>query len=272
MSKLKIGYFADGQWSHQAVQKILLDDSLKLVFICARYDAPDPILKEIACKFGIDFITNANINSYKFIEKVSRYSCDLFISMSFNQIFRHEMINLTNYKIINCHAGRLPFYRGRNILNWALINDEKEFAVTVHFVDEGIDTGDIILQRSYSITDNDDYSTLLARAYDACAENLYNAIKLLQSGNQILVKQQSIHKLGFYCTARKDGDERLDWNQRSRDVYNFVRAICRPGPEARTDKDNNELKINKVKFLVDAPVYKGVIGAIVGFDDEGFFC
>ena len=55
MNKLKIGYFADGQWSHQAFQKILLDDSLKLEFIRARYDAPDPILKEIAYKFDIDF-------------------------------------------------------------------------------------------------------------------------------------------------------------------------------------------------------------------------
>ena len=73
--------------------------------------------------------------------------------MSFNQIFRKDIINLTPIGIINCHAGKLPFYRGRNILNWVLINDEKEFGITVHFVDEGIDTGDIILQKTFPITD-----------------------------------------------------------------------------------------------------------------------
>jgi methionyl-tRNA formyltransferase len=65
--------------------------------------------------------------------------------MSFNQIFKSEIINLPRLKTINCHAGKLPFYRSRNILNWVLINDEKEFGITVHYVDEGIDTGDIIL-------------------------------------------------------------------------------------------------------------------------------
>ena len=89
--------------------------------------------------------------------------------MSFNQIFKKEIINLPLLKTINCHAGKLPFYRGRNILNWVLINDEKEFGVTVHYMDEGIDTGDIIMQDSFSISGLDDYSTLLLRSYEACA-------------------------------------------------------------------------------------------------------
>lgn len=67
--------------------------------------------------------------------------------------------------MINCHAGKSPLYRGRNILNRALINDEKEFGITVHYVDEGIDTGDIILQRVYEITDEENYATLLDRAH-----------------------------------------------------------------------------------------------------------
>ena len=68
---------------------------------------------------------------------------------------------MPKYGAINCHAGKLPDYRGRNILNWALINDEKEFGITVHFIDEGIDTGDIILQESFEIKDSDNYKSLL---------------------------------------------------------------------------------------------------------------
>ena len=130
-----------------------------------------------------------------------KYDCDLFVSMSFNQIFRSVLINFPALKTINCHAGKLRFYRGRNILNWVLINDEKEFEITIHYVDESIDTGDIILQRCYQITDEDDYSTLLQRAYEGCATNLYDAIKDVQDGKVNTIVQKNIDQLGFYCTA-----------------------------------------------------------------------
>ena len=91
-------------------------------------------------------------------------------------------------KTINCHAGKLPFYRGRNILNWALINDEKEFGVTVLYMDEGIDTGDIVLQKTFPITEMDDYSTLLNRAYQECASLLFQSIKRIINGKKYIHK------------------------------------------------------------------------------------
>ena len=268
---MKIGYFADGPWSHTALTKLLSDETIQIAFVCARNDAPDPVLELKAAENGLKFITHPKINSAEFIDALRVYGCDLFVSMSFNQIFRSELINLPPLKTINCHAGKLPYYRGRNILNWALINDEKEFGITIHYVDEGIDTGDIIIQRCYPITDEDDYASLLDRAYDGCAGNLYDAIKLVQHGHATPFAQEDISPLGFYCSARKLGDERLDWNQKSRDVFNFVRAICRPGPEARTFLGDMEIKINKVEYLAAAPNYKGIVGAVVGVESDAFF-
>lgn len=270
MKKLKIGYFADGPWSHQALSKLISDETLQVAFVCARDDNPDAVLKSKAAENGLDFITHPAINSTEFLNQMRGYACDLFVSMSFNQIFRSELLKMPPLKTINCHAGKLPFYRGRNILNWALINDEYEFGITVHYVDEGIDTGDILLQRCYPINDEDNYATLLVRAYEGCAINLYDAIKTVQNDNVKRVEQKSIHPLGFYCSARKDGDERLNWDQKSREIFNFVRSICRPGPEARTILDDKEVKINRVGYLSDAPVYKGVAGAVVGLDGEAF--
>ncbi len=263
MTQIKIGYFADGPWSHQALEKLILDSAISVEFICARYDKPDPFLKEQADIYGVDYITHPKINSDEFFQKMCEYDCDLFVSMSFNQIFRKRLIEHPRLKIINCHAGNLPFYRGRNILNWALINDEKEFGITVHYVDEGIDTGDILSQHLFPITDEDNYATLLERAYSGCAELLYETIKQLAAGNIVPKSQSDIHPLGFYCTGRVEGDERLNWDQSSRDIFNFVRAICRPGPEARTFCKDVELKINRVELLPDAPVYKGIPGAVL---------
>lgn len=268
---LKIGYFADGPWSHNAFRKLIADENIKIEFICVRYDTEDLILKDFSDAYKIPYLKHSNINHKSFLEKVSAFDCDLFVSMSFNQIFRTEVINLPRFKVINCHAGKLPFYRGRNILNWALINDENEFGITVHFVDEGIDTGDIILQRVFPILDTDDYSTLLEKAYVECADILYDAVKLFLDSNVVRIPQREIHPIGFYCSQRKPGDEILNWNQTSREIFNFVRAMTKPGPMALAYINGKECFVNKVDYIKDAPIYKGIVGAILYKDLSGIY-
>jgi len=177
---LNIGYFADGPWSHKTFNKLIHDSEIKISFICVRFGSKDETLKNYAKQYGIDYLEHENVNSDEFILNLKKYDCDLFVSMSFNQIFKSDIINFTKYKIINCHAGKLPFYRGRNVLNWVLINDEKEFGITVHYVDEGIDSGDIILQKMYQISDQDNYNTLLERAYVECPNILYDVILMFK--------------------------------------------------------------------------------------------
>ena len=270
MTKLRIGYFADGPWSHKALARMVGDSTIEVAFVCARHDKPDEQLRIISKRNSIDFFSHPKINSIEFLELVSKYKCDVFVSMSFNQIFKKELIYLPPLRTINCHAGKLPFYRGRNVLNWVLINNERDFGITVHFIDEGIDTGDIILQRTYEIEDKDDYSTLLTRAHQECSLILYDSIKLLQAGPVKTVKQIDIDPIGSYCTTRIQGDEILNWNQNSRDVFNFVRAICEPGPVARTFLDSVEVKINKVSCLPKAINYKGIPGSVIGVEFEAF--
>lgn len=267
---MKIGYFADGPWGHKAFDKIVSDDSLEIGFVMVRYDKRDAVLIELAKKNGIPVELSKNINSREFIDRVKSYEVDLFVSMSFNQIFKSEMINLPRYKTINCHAGKLPFYRGRNILNWALINDEKEFGITVHYIDEGIDTGDIILQETYPITDEDNYDTLLTRAYDGCADVLYRAIKMIQANDIKPIKQKDIDPVGMYCGMRMPGDEVIDWNQTSREVFNFIRALCVPGPQATSWIDGEEIYINKARMVPGACTYKNTVGQVIGKTSEGF--
>ncbi len=271
MKRIKIGYFADGLWAYESFGKLVSDNSLEICFICVRNDHKDPMLIECGIKYNIDVIWSENINSKEFIQKVMEYKVDLFVSMSFNQIFKSEMINLPLLKTINCHAGKLPFYRGRNVLNWVLINDEREFGVTVHYVDDGIDTGDIILQRTYDISDNDDYGTLLQRASIACADILYDAIKSIQNGTNECIRQSEIDAIGMYCGRRMEGDEIIDWNQNSRKVFNFVRAICKPGPRAVSFLGKNKVFINKVRMVEGAHTYIGIPGQILGKTTDGWF-
>jgi methionyl-tRNA formyltransferase len=268
--KIKIGYFADGPWSHNAFKKLISDKDIDISFICVRWNTKDVTLKKYCRKYKISYLRHPDVNSFEFIELVKNFNCDIFISMSFDQIFKNEIINLPSLKVINCHAGKLPFYRGRNILNWALINDEKEFGITVHYVDEGIDTGDIILQRCFLITDEYNYSNLLNIAYEECANVLYDAILLIKSGGFIPITQASIDLVGSYYSKRKLGDELINWKQSSRDIFNFVRAICPPGPSARAWIKNVEMKINKVEEISNAPYRYSSPGLILHKDKTGF--
>jgi len=265
---IKIGYFADGKWSHEAFEKLIIDETIDIRFICVRYDTKDETLLNYCKRYNIDYIKHKNINSDEFLSIIQKYNCDLFVSMSFNQIFKSTLINMPPLKTINCHAGKLPFYRGRNILNWVLINGEKEFGITVHYIDEGIDTGDIIIQRVFNIYKEDNYNSLLEKSYIECANILYDSIKLLQSSSIESISQDSIDKVGFYCSQRKEGDEILKWDQNSRDIFNFTRSISSPGPMARSYLKGKEIKINKIELITGVSNYIGIIGAVIGKDNN----
>jgi len=265
MKKIKIGYFGDGLWAYNALNIIIKDERFEIKFICGRFDSLDETLKSFAVENKIEFIRHKNVNSDEFLNLIRKFDCDLFVSMSFNQILKKQFIHLPPLKTINCHASKLPFYRGRNVLNWVLINDEKEFGITVHYVDEGIDTGDIILQKIYPISDEDDYKSILERAYINCANVLYEALINIYNDEVQVIKQADIHNVGFYCVRRIQGDEIIDWNQSSRDIFNFVRAICSPGPMALTHIDKEEVKINKVSLIKDAINYRLIPGTVIGF-------
>ncbi|MDD6628167.1 MAG: methionyl-tRNA formyltransferase [Lachnospiraceae bacterium] len=266
---MRIGYFGDGPWAHRAFKKIVSDSTLTIAFVMVRYDKQDAVLMQLARENNIPVELCENINSKEFIVKVQQYKVDLFVSMSFNQIFKKEMINLPPLKTINCHAGKLPFYRGRNILNWVLINDEKEFGITVHYVDEGIDTGDIILQKTYPITEEDNYRTLLERAYVGCADVLYEALKMMQKGKISVTKQTDIDPVGMYCGMRQAGDEVIDWNQSSREIFNFIRALCNPGPQATSWINGSKISINKAQMVPAAHAYKSIVGQVIGKTQDG---
>ena len=266
---LKIGFFADGPWAHKSLEKIIENDDFQIMYIVVRYDSVDKVLVEYAKRLGVPLFKHRNVNSCDFIQMIKEFDVDINVSMSFNQILKKEIREIAPLGFINCHAGALPFYRGRNILNWVLINGEKEFGVTVHYVDDGIDTGDIILQQMVEISPDDRYGDLLEKAYIACADTLYKALCQLKQGTAKRIPQKTIHSTGFYCSRRVMGDEYIDWSWDSERIYNFVRGIAIPGPGARTFFKGEEYIIDKVELINDMPCYIDKVGNIVDKSTSG---
>ncbi|EBH4142691.1 methionyl-tRNA formyltransferase [Campylobacter jejuni] len=262
---LKIGYFADGKWARICLLKILQNPQIQINFIVLR-KTKDTKLEKLALRYQIPCYTHIDVNSKEFLNELEKYSNDLLVSMSFDQIFKEELLKLYPRKIINCHAGKLPFYRGRNILNWALINDEKEFGISVHFIDKGIDTGDIILQKTYDIKDSDDYTTLLNLCHKECASLLYESLILFLEDNVKAYKQK---EGGFYCPKRKKGDEIINWTQSTREIFNFIRALNAKDLGASAFIDKKEIKIYKSEIYKDK-IFNAPIGKIVK-KEKNFF-
>lgn len=266
---MRIGYFADGPWAHRAIERIAADSRHEIAFIVPRYDTRDPVLADWARRLRAEFLLLEDVNTPASLEILRAFDVDIFVSMSYNQIFRSACIALPPLGIINCHAGALPFYRGRNILNWALINDEKRFGVTVHYIDGTIDTGDLIVQRFVAITDTDSYACLLDAAIDTCGVALYDALDLIERGQVQRVLQASIHPVGSYFGRRRPGDEWIDWGWTSRRIFNFVRAISPPGPCAMTLRDGTMLRVLSAEMIERAPDYIATEGEVVGVSARG---
>ena len=268
MKSIKIGFFGDGPWAHEALRELIAETEIEISFVCVRFDTPDPFLLQLAEHHKIPTHKLPNVNSEASLSLMSKYSADLFVSMSFNQIFRKGILNLPLLGIINCHAGKLPFYRGRNIINWALINGEKEFGITVHQVDSGIDTGDILVQRTYPIDLKDDYGSLLRIAYTECAPLLVEAINQIRLGTSKPIPQKQISPVGTYFPMRILGDEFIDWNQPSMDIYNFIRALAFPGPLAQSYLNDRVVKIKHAELVNEAPLFKGIPGSVIGVKEN----
>jgi methionyl-tRNA formyltransferase len=140
-------------------------------------------LPEITRACGLNVIPYANPNSAEFVRQVQLLGVQLIVVASFSHILRRALIDTPELGCINVHPSLLPRYRGPEPLYWVLANREKTTGVTLHYMDEGIDSGDIILQRELEIRPKETETTLLQRSSAIAAELLHEAVPLLQAGH-----------------------------------------------------------------------------------------
>ncbi len=258
---MRILYFGDGVWAVKSL-KHLMEDGHTVLAVVLRNTPSDVTLAAFAKKHKITVVQPQTVNASEFIDWVKSQAPQLNISMSYDQILQQPILQTAPLGFINCHAGKLPFYRGRNVINWAIINNEKEIGLTIHYVDEEIDTGDIILQRSLPIDWHDTYGSVLAKVEEAFPELLSTAVKLIDENKVSPQPQSSIE--GTYYGRRIIGDEWIDWNDTSLNIYNKIRAISHPGPGAQTLLDSSVLSIWKASYEPTWQKYIATPGEVVG--------
>jgi methionyl-tRNA formyltransferase len=266
---MRIGYFGDGVWAQRAFARLIDDPRYTIAFVAVRASRPDATLVALAEAKNIPVLSPKAVNAPESLAEIAGFAAELHVSMSYDQILREQILAMPPRGTLNCHAGALPFYRGRNPLTWALINGETEFGITVHWVDLGIDTGDIVRQIKVPISATDTYATLLKTAETLCADTLVDAVSDIHDGTDRRIVQSTIDPVGLYCCRRREGDEEIDWASDSVSLERFVRALVPPGPGARTTWKDKSYAILAADLAPGARPYIGVPGEVIGRDAAG---
>ncbi len=240
----------------------IVDDGHEPAAVITRRRPTDGSLAELAAHLSVPVRAPEHANGSEFVTWLRSLKPDLNISMSYDQILKRPIIESAPLGFINCHAGKLPHYRGRNPINWAIINSETEIGITVHYLDEGIDTGDIVLLRVLPIGWEDYYGSVLNRVRDAFPDLLSEAMRLI--GEDRVRRQPQPDLAGTYFAGRVTGDEWINWEDTSLNIYNKIRAISHPGPGARTLHEGRVLIIWKAWYDLSWPKYMATPGEVVG--------
>ncbi|PYG89123.1 methionyl-tRNA formyltransferase/UDP-4-amino-4-deoxy-L-arabinose formyltransferase/UDP-glucuronic acid dehydrogenase (UDP-4-keto-hexauronic acid decarboxylating) [Ruminiclostridium sufflavum DSM 19573] len=202
---------------------------------------------EVAEKNGLLLYKNVDVNSESFINEITALKPDLIVVVNFQQILKEQLINIPQRGCINTHAALLPKYRGRAPLNWAVIHGERQVGVTVHYIEKGIDTGDIIIQKSIDIGDEEYIDSVLEKVKDVYPTVVNNAVNLIQSGDFVRIKQDL--SKGNYFGKRTPEDGQINWNNNTKDIFNLIRAISKPYPGAFSFCNNSRLIIWRAEVI-----------------------
>lgn len=168
----------------------------------------------------IPFNKEANVNNKIFLKQVMKIKPDLIVSVFFNQILSSKLIKLSKKGVINIHPAYLPDYKGVSPVFWALVNGERFGGVSVHYINEGIDTGSIIVRKKISIEKNDSEHSLYLRSAKTGSGLLIKAINDIKRG-----RAKKINNLGgryYSLPAKKTIDK---FKKRGRYFFNLKEYI-----------------------------------------------
>lgn len=160
-------------------------------------------ITNLANKYNINTVNILNINDIEVIKKIKSDSPDIVISAYFDQIIKKDLIKIPSFGILNVHPSMLPEYRGVKPIFWVLKNNERKTGITIHIVEESLDTGDILLQKEVEILSTDSVDSLSKRISTVGSEILQASIKSIQS-NDYELKKQNLSSGSYYSQPTKN--------------------------------------------------------------------
>ena len=221
-----------------------------------------PPVKVRALKAGLTVLQPERIKDETFANTLREINPDVIVVAAYGKILPKNIIRLPRYGCINVHASLLPRYRGAAPINWAIINGEKETGITIMQMDEGLDTGSILLQKGIEITKEDTAGALSNKLSKIGAELLIEGLNAIEKGEIKPIPQDN--SMASYAPMLKKEDGQIDWTKGAEDIYNMVRGMD-PWPGAFTYYKGELWKVWKVRH---GDAGKGHPGEILAADKD----
>ena len=225
-------------------------------------------VKEVAVAHNIPVYQPKRIREPECIEELRKYNADIMVVIAFGQILPKEILEMTPYGCVNVHASLLPSYRGAAPIQWAVINGEKVSGVTTLQMNEGLDTGDMLLKVEIPLDEKETGGSLHDKLAEAGARLCVETLDALKAGTVTPEKQGDSPTAYAKMLDKHMG--KIDWKMSAKEIERLIRGL-NPWPSAYTRWNEND----KGMKIWEAEVAEGqtdkAAGTVVEVAKDGFF-
>ena len=244
---MKVVYMGTPDFSVGALEAII-NSGHEVTAVVTQPDKPKGRSKELqispvkacALKYNLPVFQPVKIKALEAVEKLREYEADIFVVAAFGQILSKEILTMPKYGCINIHASLLPKYRGASPIQWAVLNGEEVSGVTIMQMDEGIDTGDILMQEKVTLDAKETGESLFDKLAVCGADLIVKALDAIEAGTVTPVKQDEAVSTHVGMLKKEFG--RMDFSQDAVVLERKIRGL-NSWPSAYTYFKGKTLKI-----------------------------
>lgn len=223
---------------------------------------PSPV-KVIAKREGIKVYQPLKVRDEEFVKTLRAYNPDVMVVVAFGQIIPLSILKMPKFGCVNIHGSLLPKYRGAAPIQWAVLDGEKETGITTILMDEGIDTGDILLKKTIKIDTDETSGSLFDKLMALGAKTILETLDELEKGSLTPTKQGESPTAYAKMLTKAMG--LIDFTRSAKELDCFVRGM-NPWPSAYTLLAGRTLKLWKVRAVEGG----GKAGSVIDIDKESF--
>ena len=225
---------------------------------------PTPV-KEAALKHNIPVYQPLKVREEEFVEKLKEMNPEVIVVVAYGQVLPKSILDIPKYGCINVHASLLPKYRGAAPIQRVVLDGEKVTGVTTMYMDEGLDTGDMLLKEEITLDEKETYGSLHDRLKELGGPIAVKTLKALEGGTAVRIKQND--EEANYAKMIKKSMGKIDFNDEAVVIERLIRGM-NPWPSAYTSFNGKTLKIWDADVIEKE--YDGVPGEIVEIDKDSF--
>ena len=273
---MRLVFIGTGEIGMPTLQALLKSARHQLAGVVTQPDKPAgrdqelraPPIKTAIARSAVPIFQPARIRASEAIEQIRALNPEVIVAMAYGQILPKTVLEIPRIACLNLHASLLPKYRGAAPIQAAIVAEDRETGITVMYVDEGLDTGDILMQSRIDISPNETGSSLHDRLGEIAAEALIESLDLLSKGAAPRIPQDDA--LASYAPKLTRDQGKIDWTEPAVVIERKIRAfdpwpstfMLLEGPRGRSQK----LKIFRASVV---PGEQAAPGKILRADQEG---